>query len=259
MKVAHIVPTTYLEEVESKFTPDFYMALAHQAIADSSYANFFSRKKKEGKHVLLDNSAFEFGGAIDDEVLINAINLISPTEFILPDVLFDGTETLRRTYSFVEKYEDMNIKYMAVPQGKTMEQWLDSYKKLCLVPSISSIGIGAIYAKHDVFNVGKSYISGREYILENLMSSEILDQTKEHHLLGLGSSGHLEIERLKKYGLIRSTDSSAAFVHGSHGKKFKKGEPYQKISAKIDFDQPFIEDNIEHIYHNIQILNESAN
>lgn len=258
MKIAHIIPTSYLDIIDSKFTPDFYMVLAHQVISDASYANFFAEKSKEGKHVLLDNSAFEFGGAVDDSVLLQAIDLVSPTEFILPDVLFDGNETLNRTLYFLDKHARKDVRYMAVPQGKTIDQWLESYKNLSKIPNISSIGIGAIYAKHDVFGVDRSYISGREYILDELKATRLLDTTKEHHLLGLGNSGHLEIEKLKKNDFIRSTDSSAAFIHGMQGKKFEKNEAYQKLKEKINLDQPFAEDNIDIIYHNMEILNESA-
>jgi hypothetical protein len=61
--------------------------------------------------------------------LIKAIKKINPTEFILPDVLFDSDRTLKRTRSFFDTYNNSDLKYMAVPQGKTIEEAVINLKE----------------------------------------------------------------------------------------------------------------------------------
>ena len=104
MKLAHIVPTSYLDKFDLITNSDFHMVLAHQVLKDELYASFFFEQSKKSKYVLLGNSAFEFGDAIDDLILTKAIEKINPTEFILPDVLFDSESTYKRTINFLNKF-----------------------------------------------------------------------------------------------------------------------------------------------------------
>jgi hypothetical protein len=234
------------------------MVLAHQVIKDDKYRKFFQERKNEGAFIILDNSAFEFGNAIDDKFLLKAISLSSPSEFILPDVLFNKNKTIERVKSFFKKIPYEKINFMAVPQGNDINEWIESYSALITIPQIKSIGIGAIYANKDNFKSGNHLQSGRENIFKQLEKRRILDKNKSYHLLGLGDSGHLEIGSLKKNSYIRSVDSSAAFIHGKSGYLFKPKETYQKRKEKINFNQKYSSENLEGIKHNIRILNDAA-
>lgn len=258
MEVAHIVPTNYLNPLKNTFTSNFYMVLAHQVVEDSKYYNFFRKRREEGAFIILDNSAFEFGNAIDDKFLLKAISLISPSEFILPDVLFEKDKTIKRVKTFLKRISDEKINLMAVPQGKDMNEWIECYLSLITIPQIKSIGIGAIYVNNDNFKLDSNLQSGREIIFNQLEKREILDKTKNYHLLGLSDSGHLEIDSLKKYPYIRSVDSSAAFIHGKDGYSFNLTEQYKKSKKRINFRQKYSSENLDIIKHNIKTLDDIA-
>lgn len=258
MEIAHIVPTNYLEPLRETFQTKFYMVLAHQVLKDDKYLKFFQERKNEGAFLILDNSAFEFGNAIDDKFLLKAISLISPSEFILPDVLFNKEKTKERVNSFLKKNLDEEINFIAVPQGNNIDEWIECYLSLIRNPLIKTIGVGAVYANKEEFKSNTCLQSGRENIFNQLELRKILDESKEYHLLGLGDSGHLEISSLKKRSYIRSVDSSAAFIHGKSGFLFNGKKGYKKNREKINFNQEFSLVNLEKVKHNIRILNTAA-
>ena len=153
MEIAHIVPTNYLEPLRNTFQTNFYMVLAHQILKDDKYLQFFQERKNEGAFIILDNSAFEFGNAIDDRFLLKAISLISPSEFILPDVLFDKEKTKERVNNFLKKNLDEEINFMAVPQGNNIDEWIESY---LFVRIDKNNGVG-VFCKQENLNLTVIY------------------------------------------------------------------------------------------------------
>ena len=96
------------------------MSLSHNILKEKRYAHFYAESKK--KYVILDNSAFEFGGAVKDEVLLQVIKTIRPDEFVLPDVLFDCSATIHRSEQFIKNNRNLDVKFLGVPQGRTLDE-----------------------------------------------------------------------------------------------------------------------------------------
>jgi len=233
--LAHIAPTEYLLRSSLFQSMNLYLILAHIVIQDKKYTHFFSSLKKGYK--ILDNSAFEFNQAVSDEILIKAIRLVNPHEFILPDVLGDGAGTKQRVSQFLHLFTDESIRLMAVIQGKSLKEWLDSYYLFSRNKRIYSIGIPVIYANRILFGktIEKGYASGREYLFHYLHKHKILNPEKPHHLLGLNNICLEELQRLKRLSYIRSADSALAFLLA----KYKNSKKIKKSNVKIDFQEKY--------------------
>ncbi len=246
--VAPIVPTAYLETM-SEAPRSVYLALAHQVLGDPVYRDFFRQQKA---YVVLDNSAFELGAALSSKDILQAMTRIQPQEIVLPDVLYEATETVQRVQDFLKAYVPLlptGIRYMAVPHGKTMQEYVECYKKLAAMPHVHTLGIGTIY--------NSAFEGGRTAIFQTLQTQGTLS-SKPHHLLGLGDSGNLELEKLKKYAVIRSCDSSAAYMQARHGVQLVEGQPYKKIREKINFSDPYDETRAVAMRTNQHILQEAS-
>jgi len=261
IKVANILPTKYLLPLESNNQSDIHILLAHRVLVDKEYVSYYNKRQKQGDFLILDNSAFELGSSLSLDLLTKAIVLCNPDEFVLPDVLKNKQETIKRSIKFLSEFKNKDyMRFMAVPQGKNIEEWVTCYEYFAQNKDINTIGIGAIYAS-DIFGnreKTKKYVSGRDYLIDQISQLGVLNKLKPHHLLGLSDSGHLELSELSKYEWIRSCDTSAAFVHGKKGKVFIKDQPYKKEISKIDFGQDFEDSNIRLVINNMEVLRESG-
>lgn len=262
INVAYIIPTSYLSQTLSPLdsSPKIHLLLAHQVLEDKNYVKFYSKRKTAGDYIILDNSAFEFGEAMSADLLKKAIQISDPDEFILPDVLFEKDKTIQRSVDFIKAARSSQIKYMGVAQGNTLDDWLSCYKYFSSDNSIYSIGLGAVYSPKTIFdnNETANIVSGREFLIKKLIDHHMLNPNKPHHLLGLGDSGHLEIQKLKKYKWIRSCDSSAAYIQAKHGLQISRGKEYKKIKEKIDFSDKFDKEIMNLLAQNISTLYESG-
>lgn len=260
--VANIIPTNFLPIVSPLLDslPRINLLLSHQVLNDKKYVEYYLKRKKQGDYIVLDNSAFEFGEALSIDLLIRAIKITKPNEFVLPDVFFNKNESIRRSIEFIESFSFGSLKYMGVVQGESLEDWLSCYKYFSENIDIFSIGLGAIYTSKTIFgnkNINK-IVSGREFLINELKERKILNQNKPHHLLGLGDSGHIEIEKLKKYKWIRSCDSSAAYIQARQGVEISMNNEYSKIKEKINLNDKLDKDIIDLVIKNMQHLNEAG-
>lgn len=247
ISVAPIVPTAYLQKVCSNATTQ--LALAHQVIRDDAYRRFYKHQKA---HVILDNSAFELGQAVSDGTILETMGLIQPDEVVLPDVLQDHEGTIARVRSFlgnVPRFTKQEAIFMAVPHGKTLAEYIECYIQLAAMPEVAVLGIGTIY--------NRIFEGGRRAIFRALkVRSQLAD--KPHHLLGLGDSGHFELQMLKEYDVIRSCDSSAAYMQASRGARIAADVPYEKIRGHVVFTDPYNEDVAQLTAANLRTLQKAA-
>lgn len=233
------------------------MALTHQVLRDARYRDYFRSLTERGEFVILDNSAFELGEAVGDKYIVEAAAQIHPSEIVLPDILHDGPKTIERVTSFISKHATAfgnTTRFMAVPHGENVQEYIECYAKLSAVPEVGTLGIGAIYSTQ---NSADKKISGRQLIIKEIIDKGVMSN-KAHHLLGLGNSGNLELEAIKEYGVIRSCDSSAAYVQAVNNIVLKSGDAYKKIKQKIDFSDPYSEIVKRDLLFNMQVLEEAA-
>jgi hypothetical protein len=115
------------------FEQSFHLALVH-LLADPLYKSFMKERSRKGDYIILDNSAYENGGPeISNEEYFQKAMKIGAGEIVAPDVLGDSKLTLQKSFNFLEYVKKANtfpIRFMLVPQGRTVEEWEDCFFSL---------------------------------------------------------------------------------------------------------------------------------
>lgn len=145
-KIAHIVPRSCLNLIEKNH---YHMCLAHLVYEeimaadggnDYRYTDFYQRMSNEGKFVLMDNGAAE-DSQLQVGDLLMMYDLIRPTEIVVPDTLCDANDTLRKMDDFISKHGDLPYRFMGVPQGNNLSEWLECARSMVECKRINTIGI----------------------------------------------------------------------------------------------------------------------
>jgi hypothetical protein len=232
LKIAVITSTNYLEEFASKGTMD--MALAPLCFTqdrsdfNTQYCDYFRERSKQGIFVLMDNGAYE-KELLSNEMLLEVAHYIKPSCIVAPDELRNFNVTIEKTFAFLDSdsYKKLpkEVSIMAVPQGKTLSEYIDCYRMFAFDHRIDFIGLNFVSnfdlpdkqpANHKDFEQMNNRIALTKYLHHN----NLINKDKKHHLLGLSSP--LELAYQRKYDWIYSNDSSCAFIHGAIGVKVDK-------------------------------------
>lgn len=262
---------------KSETLNDYDFVLYHLFVKNSTYREYFSRVMKEGKRMtILDNSAYEFyrdGGKFDKEEFCKIVEEFNPTYYIVPDVLMDSATTL----SNFRVWRDLlpGHKRMVVPQGKSLKEWLDCYKRMLEDGNFDYIGIpfhndffwdiGECLYRTPVggynnprkWTADMAYAQGRCWLLNYLYVNDLIDPFKKYHLLG--SHYPKELEWIKQANIVRkgcfdwisSMDTSYPVTKGIEMMPIEEGEK-EKISIDNYFEESLDEYQIDYITVNIK-------
>lgn len=256
---------------------DYDFVLYHLFVKNSTYREYFSRVMKEGKRMtILDNSAYEFyrdGGRFDKEEFCKIVREFNPTYFIVPDVLMDSAITLSNFR--IWKNLLLGHKRMVVPQGKSLKEWLDCYKRMLDSGEFDYIGIpfhndffwdiGECLYRTPVegynnprkWTADMAYAQGRCWLLNYLYVNDLIDPSKKYHLLGSHYPKELEwikqanIARRGCFDWISSMDTSYPVTKGITMVSIEEGEK-EKISIDNYFEESLDEYQIDYITVNIK-------
>lgn len=242
MKVATIVPTSYLELTKDD---DYFMCLAHLVETDDTYAKFFFDRVQEGKFVIMDNGAAEHAQP-DAGTILRVAGKVHPSELVLSDVLFHKDETLIKSFEALTFYLDMIghgvVKFMAVPHGKTFEEWVECAKEFCMCPDIHTIGISKFITNQFGDNARLRAVEALQPFIGD----------KEIHLLGCWSdpmepSGINLHCKARGFKGPRGVDSGIAYAFSMKGQIMLKSErPQDEIHFdRADADIELLRDNIQ--------------
>lgn len=215
MKISHESPIVMLKS--SYDYNDYDYALVHLFEKEPDYTKFYIDSVKQGRHVLLDNSIFELGTAFDPDKFAHWINILKPTEYVIPDVLEDTQGTLDSAENFVGRYGHLPGKKIGVVQGKTYDNIIQCYKFLDKKVKVDKIAISFDYSLYHTMNSHPnkwmSYMLGRVELLTRLMKDGIINKEKPHHLLGCALPIEFMFYR-EGFDWIESIDTSSPIVHG---------------------------------------------
>jgi hypothetical protein len=295
IKVCIISPASHLDQYS--ILGDCEMALTHLIVPDAgfhhsshvkcNYVNYFKKRSEENKWTILDNSAYEIGKlestsasgqGLGPELVLQAAEMINPSIVIAQDVLCDRHATLESTKAFIKYVEDKGLlgkfDIMAVPQGKTEDEWLMSYEELSALPQVDQIGLskisvplsfGGTQSKDGCVATARLECTSKihaEFFLKNKSSRDLQVAPQEYGLVGtqwarkhrlkytgpkpahlLGGDNQLpwELSQQKRYPWIFSNDSSATVQYGLKGKKF---DPHTGTIENIITEKPDLENNI---------------
>lgn len=231
MKVATILPQTYLNHVQHD---TYHMCLAN-LIGEpgmEEYTNFYREQANHpAKYVIMDNGLIEGNPRPISELVAKAKSL-QADEFILPDVFRDGIATLEAIDAAYEEACSSDIRMMAVPQGNTLDEWLN-----CACEIIGS------FREVEVIGIPKVLVDiagrdGRLLAIEQLTKLSPMLKHKQIHLLGCWKTPLevLTIDKASESGIIpmvRGVDSAIAYVYARAGIRIDSDD--RPDSNPIDF------------------------
>lgn len=231
MELAIITPIPLLHKYATK--SKYHMALAHLVLESMGYAAFYGKRSQLGEYVILDNSIIELGDAVDVATLVKAAGHVGASEIILPDVYQDCNGTLKLIEHAIRyDYDKLkDYKLMAVPQGKTQQDWLYCYQTICReFPQIEVIGIPKSTSEFMSDN------SGRVNLVQHMYTHGLVKYDKEYHLLGCHNNP-IEIRQMAVHRWIRGVDTCVPVLYGQLGINFHrdKGVLIDRPANKPDF------------------------
>lgn len=252
MKFCIISPTAGLEKFSTLSTT--HLVLAH--VEDTSYQDFYLKRREAGDFLILDNGAHEKGKSIDMDWLRAMIDFYKPQVAVLPDVLDNPYQTLKQSLAFLEKYTfPSDLKWMFVVQAQKSRHtptisWFDDKFLLELIhehPSIEWLGISRYLSLNHGFS--------RAYIKEKL--SRILP-TMHFHALGMVEGSIEELMRLADSGFA-SVDSSVPVWRGWLGYDLiEPATPWWEASVEFSAGAPG-RTHTGIIHRNLKVCLEAAN
>lgn len=212
-RIAHIVPVSHLSDTVNN---QYHMCLAHLVECDE-YRRHFRQMAERGRFVLMDNGAAE-GSQLQPEKLIEMYEKINPTEIVLPDTLYEAGSTIQKSRNFLNLLQSKGLadKYrvMAVPQGKTLEEWEACARIFVKDTRVNSIGVSKF------LNIGLNdrYVRVKACnILEKLFKEYKRDDL-EVHLLGC-DEGPMIVKMIhEQHDFVRGCDSAFSYLQAQAGK-----------------------------------------
>jgi hypothetical protein len=190
MKLSFEVPLRQAEELDSE--QDYLFVLA-QCLEDPAYKAYV---RHSDKMKILDNGANE-GDAVGASKLIALAEEIGADTVIIPDKQFDTSTTLWMFDLFVNAIplqKRRAFRYMAVPQGKTMDDMLFCYNYMMhrQHTPVDTIGMQFKFLRQN----GMKYA---DYIVE-------AHKKTETNLHFLGFAGAVQFSN--KYKAVKTMDTS---------------------------------------------------
>lgn len=228
-RVAHIVPVSHLADTEDM---QYHMCLAH-LVGNEQYKEHFAKMAKTGRFVMMDNGAAE-GSQLQPERLLEMYEQINPTEIVLPDTLYEPGSTIQKSRNFLALLDERGLgaKYrvMAVPQGRTLDEWAACARVFVKDTRVDSIGVSKF------LNIGTHdrYVRVKACnILEQLIKEYNRD-TLEVHLLGC-DEGPLIVKTIHEaHPFVRGCDSAFAYLQAQAKVMMSLGND-SRPAGTIDF------------------------
>lgn len=260
MKIGIICPVAHLQEFATRST--FHLILPHLYEEFPAYKEFYTERAKQGDFVVQDSSIFELEHSMPGEQLLELAEEVGANEMVTPEVLLDAEASKRKLTEFLETYtkRGATVALQSVVQGKTIEEMCRYWAYLLTIREVSTIGVPFdIDIPTDVTKGIQSKtlrrVLNRWHLMDLAERANLLK--KPVHLMGLSDA--VELQHYD-HPMIRSNDSSSAFVHGAEMVYYQdRGLPCEKISKKLDFGVTLLEqEQITAVHSNISRIQQFA-
>lgn len=257
MKVSHEVPLHYLEA--SKRFNDYDYALVHLFPECSEYKEFFINSIKEGRQVLLDNSAYEIctnpnllkkypSGYFPEEVYVKYIQELNPTWFVLPDKRDDGFGTIEVVKRWFSNHSNILSKTIGVVHGHTFDEMQECYDYLSSVCDKLAFSFESWW--FDYAEENNIPLSNIRYEIINHLS---INKDKPHHLLGCILPN--EFKLWKDTSWIETIDTSAPITNAIEDREIKpKMTDKPKTTIHGSFYIDYSEEVVERMIKNAKLF-----
>ena len=254
--ISHEIPRCLIDEHQD-FISDYQFVLLHKILEDKDYAEMVCDFAGCGEFTYLDNSCFELGESLDNDILYEWFTRIEPNYVILPDVLGDKKRTLERSFEFVNDYPDTIIHGMPVIQGSTPDEMIECYNEFMKfgvghqgrILGFPIIGIPFVYSWADKDPTLQA--NERIKLLEK-MDKECINKSLKHHLLGSWQAR--EFAHYRDYNWIHSIDTSNPVMAALDGTAYAgihglTQKPISTFDSVYDMKEEDI--NLNLLYYNV--------
>jgi len=257
---------TYVISPVSNLEPmrlgDRVFVLAHLWVQFPHYREFVLSLIDEDidRWITLDNSAAE-RALVTEDVLIQVVKELAPSEVIAPDVLFDKDATIANAIKFRDRMEAEGLldttDIFFCPQGKTKQDWLECYEWGINQDWIHTIGFSKIAIPQAFLSDWKDdqgIMEARHMAYDWLKARNLL--VKPIHCLGQGS--FLEFQYYD-HPAMRSTDSVYPVLAAAYGIDFIK-DSETRIPTPHNFLETFDMQNVDMnlLKSNVEMLKKSC-
>ena len=227
---------------------NYYYCLPHLMDQDEEYREFFLKQKGLGNEIYLDNSIHELGKSYNEERLLYWINELVPSNFFIPDVWEDKTQSIVNARKWVNYELPKSVEMVAVVQAKSLKEAIEctqiykdlGYKKL-------AYSYGASYyneiSNHPNKDLGKAL--GRIQVISKMYEMGVLTDMDRIHLLGTACP--FEFSLYKDIKCIESIDSSNPIMSAIEGTYYTNGihnKPKSNMNTCFDIKYEQINGNI---------------
>lgn len=242
MLISHEVPICLLNK--SKKFNDYDYCLLHLLFENEDYCKYYINASNEGRNVLLDNSVFELGESLTNDLIFKGVELINPDWVVAPDVLDDCDKTITNfrqfKLDFNKKFPNSDTQIIGVIQGKTLDDLISCYEFMASFADKIAIP----FHSKAYINFGDNNFEGRIIFINTLKKFKIWNHNKPHHLLGCYKAIEFSMYNFD-YLNIESLDTSnpiiagiKGFRYGNEGLRFKPdGKLCDLINTSLNFKQ----------------------
>lgn len=252
MDVGIICPIAHLDAFAVR--SNYHLVLAHMVERSAKYREFYKRMSDRGDYITLDNSSYEVGDDVySPDQLIEFAMSVGAKEVMAPESAGDADSTMKKVMEFVRHFRSIkgnSMKVFATIHGSSLKDIIRCHN--FFIGLADTIGLSfrldpqpkTNFVRHPntTVDLALSRVQTIHYLIP-FMKSEV-----RYHLLGLLSP--FELTFYSKFGLIKSNDTSSAFVHGFHGIDVSDWA-FEKLDSKLDFYRK----NINH--HQMRLISEN--
>lgn len=246
MKLAHIVPVGSLEILDQN---QYLMCLAHLVKENDEYAQYYKNAASDpGRFVLMDNGAAE-NSQLSNKALYECYELIQPDELVLPDVLCDAENTIvqmRKALAYFDK-KHVSCRYMAVPQGKTLEEWTKCADTMLRTKKINTIGVSK-FLQMQIGDIGVR-IAALKSLTQLIKKHRRYDI--EVHLLGCSERPWVIAKARRDCLFVRGCDSAYGYLCAQAG--VEVFDNIDRPEGEIDFINGASYSNLENTLSQLEL------
>lgn len=250
MKLAFICPVAHLWDIA--VYSNYHLVLAHMVVADESYREFYLARSQAGDYITLDNSSYEMGDNVyTPGELVEIALSVGAKEVMAPEVYRDGKRTAECVEDFVSKVRKVRgcagqgLGVFATVHGNSMSE-LEECCKQAVKMGVNTIGVSCRLS-HNYFDFGEKQTihANNESMDDSLLRVAIVrrlirlsmvhskpGKIPDFHLLGLNHP--YELSFYPPTGLVRSNDSSCAYLAAVHNRPIDFF--YEKVPDKLNFN-----------------------
>ena len=262
MKISHELPLSLMQYAYE--WNDYDYCLPHLLDKSAQYKLFFTKAKKDGRFIIMDNGLFE-GVNHTTEDLLEKIELLYPNIFIVPDAWNDSISTLRNAKHWIINYKNNlpeGVNLMAVCQGNSIGELITTYQTLVDLGYKHIAFNHSSIAYQDMFKDKESSLPedkrilnyqmfGRMEFIRRLVEKDTIDRNCYHHLLGC--SLPQEFMAYDDWKFIKSVDTSNPILVGAEGNRYQENGLTYKPKDKLEhYFEKNLDVQLEDIKFNVQ-------